>query len=122
MAETTPHSLAEIAGGYLDLSDAELESLLDSAWERTGVLGAAVRGEGHAFWRNMRDELLQRAVADSKTVEVTTALIAEVVLTWASEHGFTAERLTFPLALLVAWVTSAALKQIPRRPGSREPE
>jgi hypothetical protein len=111
---TTEQDLGQItavAQEYLDTPEEELELLLHNAWTQAGIYAVPTRGSGREFWRGLRAELLDRAVRERESVSVLTAMVAADVVQWASEQGIPVDHYSFPIGLLVAWVTAGALKR-----------
>jgi hypothetical protein len=103
--------IAAVAQEYLDTPEDELELLLHNAWTQAGLCAVPTRGSGHEFWRGLRADLLDRAVRERESVSVLTAMVAADVVQWASEQGIPVDHYSFPIGLLVAWVTAGALKR-----------
>jgi hypothetical protein len=120
---TSEQDLAQIttvAQEYLDTPEDELELLLHSAWNQAGLYAVPTRGSGREFWRDLRADLLERAVRERESVSVLTAMVAADIVQWASEKGIPVDHYSFPIGLLVAWVTAGALKR--RDPDDHEQE
>jgi hypothetical protein len=103
--------ITAIAQEYLDTPEDELELLLHNAWTDAGLYAVPTRGSSREFWRGLRADLLARAVRERESVSVLTAMVAADVVQWASELGIPVDHYSFPIGLLVAWVTVDALKR-----------
>jgi hypothetical protein len=112
-----------IAEEHMGTPEAELEPILQQAWSQTGLLGFPTRGSGREFWRNLREDLLGRAAREKESVSVLTAMIAADVVQWASGEQISVDHYSYPIGLLVAWVTVGALKRNkdPDDPDSKKP-
>jgi hypothetical protein len=104
-------AIVSVADKHLDLPDDKLVILLDTAWTRAGLGGVPTRGTRREYWRAVRNEIVQTAAAQSESVSVMTGMVATDVLRWAAERGIPTEEYTYPVGLLVAWVTIAMLKK-----------
>jgi hypothetical protein len=110
-SEQVVPKIAAVAQEYMGTSEDELELLLQRAWSQAGLYGVPTRGSGREFWRSLREELLGRAVREKESVSVMTAMVAADVVQWAGEQGISVDHYSYPIGLLVAWVTIAALKR-----------
>jgi hypothetical protein len=113
--------IAAVAQEYLGISEDELGLLLQDAWTQAGLYDVPTRGGGrHEFWRDLREDLLARAIREKESVSVLTAMVAGDVVQWAGEQGIPVDHYSYPIGLLVAWVTIGALKRKnePNDPGA----
>lgn len=102
-----------VARQHLGMPEGELEFLLQRAWSQAGLYSVPTRGSSRQFWRSVREDLLTRAVHEKESVSVMTAMVAADVMQWVGQQfpGVTVDHYSYPVGLLVAWVTAAALKQ-----------
>jgi len=118
-SEQVTARIAAVAQEYVGTPEDELEILLRQAWGQVGVFDVPTRGPGRDFWRNLREDLLARAIRERESVSVMTAMVAADVVQWAGEQGIPLDHYSYPIGLLVAWVTIGALK---RRNGPDDPD
>ena len=111
--------ITAVAQEYVGTPEAELEILLRQAWGQAGLFDVPTRGSGREFWRSLREDLLSRASREKESVSVMTAMVAADVVQWAGEQGIPLDHYSYPIGLLVAWVTIGALK---RRNGPDDPD
>jgi hypothetical protein len=99
-----------VAREYMSTPEDELELLLRHAWAETGLYGVPTRGSGREFWKSLREDLIGRAAKEQESVSVLTGMVAADVVRWVSEQGIPVDHYSYPIGLLVAWVTIGALK------------
>jgi hypothetical protein len=102
-----------VARQHLGMQEDELELLLQRAWSQAGLIPVPTRGAGRQFWRSVREDLLTRAVHEKESVSVMTAMVAGDAMQWVGEKfpEMPIDHYSYPVGLLVAWVTAAALKR-----------
>ena len=111
MSEQATAQITAVAQEYVGTPEDELEALLQQAWGQAGLYGIPTRGAGREFWRTLREDLLVRAIREKESVSVMTAMVAADVVQWAGEQGIPLDHYSYPIGLLVAWVTIGALKR-----------
>lgn len=114
-----------VARQHLGMPEDELEFLLQRAWSQAGLYSVPTRGASRQFWRSVREDLLTRATHEKESVSVITAMVAGDAMQWAGQQfpAIPIDHYSYPVGLLVAWVTVAALKQgdDSEGPGSSKP-
>jgi hypothetical protein len=112
-ADQVTAEVVAVAQQYLGMPEEELELLLQHAWSQVGLYSVPTRGSGRQFWRSVRDDLLTRAVHEKESVSVMTAMVAADVMQWVGQQfpGMPVDHYSYPVGLLVAWVTAAGLKR-----------
>jgi hypothetical protein len=96
----------------------ELESIVDRTWAQSGLIGRTpVRGDRSKYLKGLRERFASRISSEAESISVLTGMITSDVINWASSHGIPVERYEYPLGLLVAWVTLAALEKSKRDSG-----
>jgi hypothetical protein len=114
-----------VARQHLGMPEDELELLLQRAWSQAGLYSVPTRGSSRQFWRSVREDILTRAVHEKESVSVMTAMVAGDAMQWVGEKfpGMPIDHYSYPVGLLVAWVTAAALKRRDDSdgPGSSKP-
>ena len=118
--QVTAH-IAAVAKEYMGTPEDELEVLLQQAWGQAGLYSVPTRGSGREFWRSLREDLLARAIREKESVSVMTAMVAADVVQWAGEQGIPLDHYSYPIGLLVAWVTLGALKRVNGSDDSHKP-
>ena len=112
VSNATLEAIKSIANEHINLSEDELERLLDNAWIKAGLIGKVpVRGGKGDIWRRVRARLETRASTESESISVLMGMIASDTIKWVSSIGVPVEKYEYPVGLLVAWVTLAAIKK-----------
>ncbi len=116
--DATLERIRLVAEENVSLAGDELERAVDRAWAQAGLIDRApVRGDRLDYLRQLRERFASRASSEAESISVLTGMITSDVINWASSHGIPADRYEYPIGLLVAWVTLAALEKSKRGPG-----
>jgi hypothetical protein len=90
-------------------SDDQLFALLEYEWQRAG-LATPDRGPVSDYLRKVAKDIGRQAIQERGNIEVMTGIVADRVLTWATQHGLALDQYALIIGLLIAWTIRAALK------------
>jgi len=90
-------------------SDDQLFALLEYEWQRAG-LATPDRSPASDYLRKVAKDIGHQAIQERGNIEVMTGIVADRVLTWATQHGWALDQYALIIGLLIAWTIRATLK------------